>query len=112
MAFVVSVALLRHLSVFSLTVSISCFLFHIAWAGRLPASSGWCGFRCCAVPFVGVFSLLVYLSGDGQRAWGILGKSYLSAFSVLIAVSTTPLPQLLSAARFFHVPALLVEVTG
>lgn len=110
MAFVVSVALLRHLSVLQLTVSI-VFLISTAWAGRLPLVRV-VRVSLLSVPFVGVFSLLVYLSGDAQRAWGILGKSYLSAFSVLIAVSTTPLPQLLSAARFFHVPALLVEVTG
>jgi cobalt/nickel transport system permease protein len=110
LAFVVSVALLRHLSVVQLTVSF-LFLISIASAGRLPLLRV-VRLSLLAVPFVGLFSLLVYLSGDGQRAWAILGKSYLSAFSVLIAVSTTPLPQLLSAARFFHVPALLVEVTG
>jgi cobalt/nickel transport system permease protein len=109
-AFVVSVALLRHLSLIQLAVSF-LFLISIGWAGRLPLLRV-VRLSLLAVPLVGVFSLLVYLSGDGQRAWAILGKSYLSAFSVLIAVSTTPLAQLLSAARFFHVPALLVEVTG
>jgi cobalt/nickel transport system permease protein len=109
-AFVVSIALIRHLSVLQLTVYF-LFLISTAWAGRLPVLRV-VRVSLLAVPFVGVFSLLVYLSGDAQRAWAILGKSYLSAFSVLIAVSTTPLPQLLSAARFFHVPALLVEVTG
>jgi cobalt/nickel transport system permease protein len=110
LAFVVSVALLRQLSLLQLAVSL-LFLLSIAWAGRLPLLRI-VRVSLFAVPFVAVFSLLVYLSGDGQRAWAILGKSYLSAFSVLIAVSTTPLPQLLSAARFFHVPTLLVEVTG
>jgi cobalt/nickel transport system permease protein len=109
-AFVVSVALLRHLSLIQLAVSF-LFLLSTGWAGRLPLLRV-VRLSLLAVPLVGVFSLLVYLSGDGQRAWAILGKSYLSAFSVLIAVSTTPLAQLLSAARFFHVPALLVEVTG
>ena len=31
---------------------------------------------------------------------------------MLLTVSTTPLPRLLSAARFFGIPALLVEVAG
>jgi cobalt/nickel transport system permease protein len=110
MAFVVSVALLRQLSLVQLAVSFA-FLICIAWGAGLPMTRV-LRVSLLAVPFVGVFSLLVYLSGDGQRAWGILAKSYLSALSVLVAVSTTPLPQLLSAARYFHVPALLVEVTG
>jgi len=110
MAFVVSVALLRQLSLVQLAVSFA-FLISIAWGAGLPMT--WVlRVSLLAMPFVGVFSLLVYLSGDEQRAWGILAKSYLSALSVLVAVSTTPLPQLLSAARYFHVPALLVEVTG
>lgn len=110
MAFVVSVALLRHLSLVQLAV---CFVFLICVArtAGLPMARV-LRLSLLAVPFVGVFSLLVYLSGDGQRAWAILAKSYLSAFSVVVAVSTTPLPQLLSAARYFHVPGLLVEVTG
>jgi cobalt/nickel transport system permease protein len=109
-AFLMSVALLRQFSFAQLGVSF-LFLISIALAARLPLLRV-VRLSLLVVPFVGVFSLLVYLSGDDQRAWAILGKSYLSAFSVLIAVSTTPLPQLLSAARFFHVPALLVEVTG
>lgn len=110
MAFVLSVALLRQLSLVQLAVAF-VFLVGIAWAARLPMTRV-LRISLLAVPFVGVFSLLVYLSGDGQRAWTILAKSYLSTLSVLVTVSTTPLPQLLSAARYFHVPTLLVEVTG
>jgi cobalt/nickel transport system permease protein len=110
MAFVVSVALLRQPSLLQLAVSF-VFLVCIAWTAGLPIIRV-VRLSLFAVPFVGVFSALVYLSGDGQRAWAILAKSYLSALSVLLAVSTTPLPQLLSAARYFRVPGLLVEVTG
>jgi cobalt/nickel transport system permease protein len=109
-AFLVSVALLRELSAVQLAIYF-IFLICVGWAAGLPVLRV-VRVSLLAVPFVGLFSLVVYLSGDGQRAWTILAKSYLSAFSVLIAVCTTPLPQLLSAARFFHVPALLVEVTG
>lgn len=109
-AFLVSVALLRELSAVQLAVYF-IFLICVGSAARLPVLQI-VRVSLLAVPFVGLFSLVVYLTGDGQRAWAILGKSYLSAFSVMIAVCTTPLPQLLSAARFFHVPALLVEVTG
>jgi cobalt/nickel transport system permease protein len=63
------------------------------------------------IPFVGLFSLIVYLSGDVHRAWFILGKSYLSALSVLVCISATPMAQLLRAAQFFRIPGLLLEVT-
>jgi cobalt/nickel transport system permease protein len=109
-AVVVSIALLQRLSLAQLAVSF-LFLISVALAARLPLVRV-VRLSLLSVPFVAAFSLLVYLYGDGQRAWAILGKSYLSGFSVLIAVSTTPLPRLLSAAQFFHVPALLVEVTG
>jgi cobalt/nickel transport system permease protein len=109
-AFLVSVALLHEVSLIRLAVCL-ILLTCVAWGARLPVLQ-LLRISLLAVPFVGVFSLLVYLSGDGQRAWTILAKSYLSALSVLIAGSTTPLPQLLSAARFCRVPALLVEVTG
>jgi cobalt/nickel transport system permease protein len=66
MAFVVSVALLRHLSLVQLAV---CFVFLVcvAWTAGLPMARV-LRLSLLAVPFVGVFSLLVYLSGDGQRA--------------------------------------------
>ena len=60
---------------------------------------------------VGVFSVVVFLSGDRHRAGLILCKSYLSALSVLICIATTPVPELLSAAKAFRVPVLLLEVT-
>lgn len=63
------------------------------------------------VPFVGLFSLILYFTGENGRAWFILVKSYLSALSVLICISATPLPQLLSAAQFFRVPGFLFEIT-
>ncbi len=109
LAFVLSVALLRAPSGLQLT----CCLFALivtAAAARLPV---WRILRVSllVVPFVGLFSLLVYLTGDAWRAWFILAKSYLSALSVLILISSTPLPKLLAAAHFFRLPTLLVEVT-
>jgi len=108
-AFVISIALIARPSLYQLLL---CFitLAMICRAARLPivpilrAS-------LLVVPFVGFFSLILYMTGDRQRAWFILAKSYLSALSVLVTVSSTPMPQLLAAASFFRVPALLVEVT-
>jgi cobalt/nickel transport system permease protein len=63
------------------------------------------------IPFVGLFSLVIYLSGDLQRAVRILIKSYLSALAAMVCIASTPLPQLARAARSLYVPAFLVEVT-
>lgn len=63
------------------------------------------------VPFVGLFALVIYLSGDLARAVLILSKSYLSALAVMACVASTPLPKLVQAARSLYVPAFLVEVT-
>jgi len=108
-AFVISVALLRALSAPQLGAC-GLALLMAAWAAGLPI---WRLLRASlfVLPFVGLFSLIVYVSGDTRRASLILVKSYLSALAVLVTVSSTPLPQLLLAARYFRLPALLVEVT-
>ena len=86
------------------------FILLLALAGRLPV------FRIAVVstlafPFVGFFSLTIYLAGDAGRAWAILVKSYLSALTVLICMTATPLSDLLAAAAFFKLPRFLLEVT-
>lgn len=62
-------------------------------------------------PFVGFFSLTIYLAGDAGRAWAILVKSYLSALTVLICMAATPLPDLIAAAAFFKFPQFLLGIT-
>jgi cobalt/nickel transport system permease protein len=108
-AFVVSVALLRNPSAVQLGACAGVLLA-AAWIGRLPVGT-LLRASLFVVPFVGLFSLIVYLSGDPRRALYILIKSYISASGVLVTICTTPLPQLLAAARYFRMPALLVEVT-
>ena len=108
-AFVISVALLRSLVATQLGLA-GAGLLVIAWVGKLPVGR-LLRVSLFVLPFVGFFSLIVYVSGDASRASLILLKSYLSALAVLVTISCTPLPQLLAAARFFRLPALLVEVT-
>lgn len=62
-------------------------------------------------PFVGVFSLILLATGDSERAWAILSKTYLSTLAVLVIAATSTLPALLEAARWFRIPGPLVEVT-
>ena len=109
LALVLSLALLRALSLLQFACCLA-FLAWAAWTAGLPVVRLF-RLSLIVVPFVGLFSLIVYLTGDGLRAWLILGKSYLSALAVLVCVSATPMPQLLQAAQFFHVPTLLLEVT-
>jgi cobalt/nickel transport system permease protein len=64
-----------------------------------------------SVPFVGFFALILYFSGDAPRAWAVLAKSYLSAFSVLVITASTPLARLVAAGHYFRMPELLLQVT-
>lgn len=109
LAFLVSLALLPSPTLVQLSACL-LLLTAVAVAARLPLFAI-LRISLLVVPFVGLFSLIVFLTGNPSRAAFILIKSYLSALSVLIAVSTTPFPQLLAAARFFRVPALLLEIT-
>lgn len=107
--FVVSLALVRFPTPFQLGICFFVLIAAIA-AARLPLHRI-VRISLLSVPFVGVFSIIVYLSGDPQRAWAILAKSYLSALSVLVATCSTPLPRLIGAGHFFRMPELLLEVT-
>jgi len=62
---------------------------------------------CVVLPFTAIFAVVSWMAGDPARGAALVMKSYLSAFAVLILVSTTPLPALLrgferlGAPRFF-----------
>jgi cobalt/nickel transport system permease protein len=105
----VSLSLLRRPSALQLAAGLAA-LFAIALAARLPW--GKLLLRTLfVVPFIGIFALILFLSGDPWRAWGILAKSYLSILAVLLTVSTTTLPALLEAARWCRVPGMLIDIT-
>ena len=56
------------------------------------------------------FAGLVALSGDTDRAVLLLTRSSLSVTAILLTVSTTPMPHILTALRQFGLPVMLVEV--
>ena len=58
-----------------------------------------------------VFAALSWISGDAARAISLLLKSYLSAFAVLLLVSTTRLSVLLHGLERLGVPRFLLMVT-
>lgn len=108
-AFLISLALLERPSALQL-----CFCFFslvlATRAANLPIFEV-LRMSLIVIPFVGLFSLIVYLSGDLPRAASILTKSYLSAFAVMVCMASTPLHKFARAARYLRVPAFLVEVT-
>jgi cobalt/nickel transport system permease protein len=109
LAFLVSLALIQRpsaaqLAVILLTLVLTAILARLPLFRLLRAS-------LLVVPLVVVFAILVYLAGDPHRATLILSKTYLSALSVLITAACTSFPELMAAARFFHFPSLLLEVT-
>ncbi|MBK5292269.1 MAG: hypothetical protein JJE04_11400 [Acidobacteriia bacterium] len=62
------------------------------------------------MPFAGTFALLSWLSGDSARAASLLVKSSFSAFAVMLAVATTPMPALLAGAERLGAPTMVVTV--
>jgi cobalt/nickel transport system permease protein len=109
LSLVVSLALLQRPSVTQLSV-VFAGLMAATILARLSVRH-LLGITLLVVPFIGIFAVIVFLSGDRVRAWSILSKSFLSTYAVLLLVSTTTLPLLIEAGRWFRIPSMLVEVT-
>lgn len=62
------------------------------------------------LPFAIVFALISWAAGDPGRAVALVIKSYLSAFAVLLVVSTTPLPVLLRGLEMTGTPQFVLLV--
>jgi cobalt/nickel transport system permease protein len=89
----------------------ACFvlLCGAALAARLPL--GAVALRAAIVlSFTAVFAAVSWVSGDPQRAVSLVLKSYLSAFAVLLLVSTTRLSALLHGMERLGVPRFLLTV--
>lgn len=81
-----------------------------AAAARLPLASA--VLRAGIVlSFTVVFAAISWLSGDPARAVALLLKSYLSAFAVLLLVSTTRISVLLHGLERLGAPRFLLMVT-
>jgi len=72
------------------------------WA-RIPLAAG---LRRAALvlPFTAVFAAACWLAGDPGRGLALALKSYLSALAVLLAMATTPMPELLAGLESMRVP--------
>lgn len=78
-------------------------------ASRLPLNP-LLGRSLTVLPFTATFALLSWLAGDGERAFALVTKSYLSAFIVLLLVATTSMPALLHGAERLGAPKIFVLV--
>lgn len=88
----------------------AAFVIALTLAARLPlwemiARAG------VVLPFSAAFAVASYLGGDPHRAAALLWKSYLSAYTVLLLVSTTPLVDLLRALEWFRIPGLVILIS-
>jgi cobalt/nickel transport system permease protein len=63
------------------------------------------------LPFAGTVAALNLLGGDAARAAGVLGKSYISAATVLVLLGTTPLPALLRGLESLGAPRFFLMIT-
>jgi cobalt/nickel transport system permease protein len=62
------------------------------------------------VPFVGGIALLNLWGGDAGRAGLILLRAYLSAYTVVLVLATTPFPKLLAGLESLGVPRFFLMV--
>jgi cobalt/nickel transport system permease protein len=62
------------------------------------------------VPFVGGIALLNLWGGDPSRAGLILLRAYLSAYTVVLVLATTPFPKLLAGLESLGVPGFFLMV--
>src|SRR5438105_34167 len=81
----------------------------LALLGRLPLTA--LLVRAAVVlPFAGTVAALNLFGGDAARATAVLGKSYISAMTVLVLLATTPLHALLRGLESLGAPRFLLMV--
>jgi len=92
-----------------LLMSHFCLITALALAARLPLGALLLR-GMLVLPFAGGVAVLNLFGGDLERAAGVLGKSYLSACTVLLLLATTPLPSLFRGLEFLAAPRFLLMV--
>lgn len=80
-----------------------------ARAARLPLA-GALTRAGVVLPFTAMFAIVNWMAGDPARGAVLVMKSYLSAFAVLLLVSTTPLALLLRGFEMTGTPRFLLMV--
>ena len=116
-------ARVKILALLVLLIIIATTSRNFAWAALCYASMLAAGVLAARLPLPGVlrraavvlpfsltFAIVSWMSGEPRRAALLAGKSYLSAWAVLLLVATTPLPQLLRGLEMLGAPGFLLMV--
>lgn len=111
------------LAILTLLVAIATASRHVSWvsaafsavllgalaAARIPLPAAL--LRAALVfAFAAPVALVSFAAGQSERAVSLLLKSYVSSLSVILLVSTTPMPMLLRAVESFGAPRFLLMV--
>jgi len=78
-------------------------------AARLPVFEVLSG-ASAVLPFALCFALVSVLAGDPMQAMMLVIRGYLSAFAVLLLISTTAMPDLIAGLEWLRAPAFLLQV--
>lgn len=62
------------------------------------------------LPFALTFALISVIAGEPARAAMLLVRGYLSAFTALLLIATTPMPDLIAGLELLRLPAFLLQV--
>ena len=110
----VAVALLVSISTLTDHTRVICAVYFallivVTGSARLPVTA--LLLRAAAIlPFALTFALVSAIAGEPARAAMLIVRGYLSAFAVLLLISTTPMPELLAGLEWLRFPAFLLQV--
>jgi len=80
-----------------------------AMAARLPVPA-MLRSAAAVLPFALCFAVASALAGDPERAVRLVIRAYLSSFTALLLIATTPMPDLIAGLEWLRVPRFLLQV--
>jgi cobalt/nickel transport system permease protein len=84
-------------------------LMAVAAAARLPLPAMFWS-AAAILPFALCFAVVGALAGDPGRAVWLVIRAYLSAFTALLLIATTPMPDLIAGLEWLRVPRFPLQV--
>lgn len=108
LAFLVSIATLQPAH-WPLGLLYFAMLSVLTWAARLPVLRVQMA-ASVVLPFATVFAIFSFFAGAPEKGLAIMARSWLSAFTTVLLMSTTSQPDLLAGLEVLHAPRFLVQV--
>jgi cobalt/nickel transport system permease protein len=95
-------------------MAVACLLYLgllIAAAGsaRLPVAA-MLRTAAAVLPFALCFAIVSAIAGEPVRALWLVTRAYLSSFTALLLIATTPMPSLIAGLEWLHAPRFLLQV--